>query len=93
MDLQRDGGVQEQIDATVIDAINRARSHLHHEHNDTNYCLECGELIPEARRNIIPGVELCVECQAKKMHVKKHSVLITAGQVKTVNYVKYGGCF
>ncbi|WP_063669216.1 DksA/TraR family C4-type zinc finger protein [Aliivibrio fischeri] len=62
----RDGGVQEQIDATVIDAINRARSHLHHEHNDTNYCLECGELIPEARRNIIPDVELCVECQAKE---------------------------
>ncbi|MCE7565310.1 DksA/TraR family C4-type zinc finger protein [Aliivibrio fischeri] len=62
----RDGGVQEQIDATVIDAINRARSHLHQEHNDTNYCLECGELIPEARRNIIPGVELCVECQAKE---------------------------
>ncbi|MCE4935228.1 DksA/TraR family C4-type zinc finger protein [Aliivibrio fischeri] len=62
----RDGGVQEQIDATVIDAINRARSHLHHEHNDTNYCLECGELIPEARRNIISGVELCVECQAKE---------------------------
>ncbi|MUK69014.1 DksA/TraR family C4-type zinc finger protein [Aliivibrio fischeri] len=62
----RDGGVQEQIDATVLDAINRARSQLHHEHNDTNYCLECGELIPEARRNIIPGVELCVECQAKE---------------------------
>ncbi|MDD9180108.1 MULTISPECIES: DksA/TraR family C4-type zinc finger protein [Aliivibrio] len=62
----RDGGVQEQIDATVIDAINRARSHLHHEYNDTNYCLECGELIPEARRNIILGVELCVECQAKE---------------------------
>lgn len=27
-------------------------------------CAECGCVIPEARRNAIPGVELCVECQA-----------------------------
>lgn len=59
----KDGGIQDQIDATVIDAINRARSHLHQNHNDTEYCLECGELIPHARRKIRPGVELCVECQ------------------------------
>ena len=62
----RDGGVQEQIDATVTDAINRARAHLNHEHNATDYCLECGELIPEGRRKIIPGVELCVGCQSKE---------------------------
>jgi len=62
----RDGGVQEQIDATVIDAINRDRAHLHKEFNDTEYCLECGELIPYARRKIIPGVELCIECQEKE---------------------------
>lgn len=62
----RDGGVQDQIDATVTDAINRARAHLNHEYNETDYCLECGELIPEARREIIPGVELCVSCQEKE---------------------------
>ena len=26
-------------------------------------CDECGEPIPQARRNAIPGVRLCVECQ------------------------------
>ncbi|AZL86918.1 DksA/TraR family C4-type zinc finger protein [Aliivibrio salmonicida] len=62
----RDGGVQEQIDATVTDAINRVRAHLNHEHNDTEYCLECGELIPQARRNIFPGVDCCVTCQEKE---------------------------
>lgn len=62
----RDGGVQDQIDATVNDAINRARANLHQEHNDTEYCMECGELIPAARRRIMPGVELCVECQQKQ---------------------------
>jgi len=26
-------------------------------------CLECGEEIPEARRDAVPGCELCVTCQ------------------------------
>ncbi|MGD8109424.1 DksA/TraR family C4-type zinc finger protein [Vibrio sp. TRT 17S01] len=62
----KDGGVQDQIDATVIDAIKRARAHLNQEHNDTEFCLECSERIPSARRKIIPGVELCIECQEKE---------------------------
>ena len=28
-------------------------------------CAECGDVIPEARRKAIPGVELCVTCQAE----------------------------
>ena len=71
----RDGGVQEQIDATVSDAINRARANLHKEYNETDYCLECGELIPAARRKIMPGVELCVECQQKQDALLKASSL------------------
>jgi phage/conjugal plasmid C-4 type zinc finger TraR family protein len=27
-------------------------------------CAECGAVIPEPRRKAIPGVELCVRCQA-----------------------------
>ncbi|WP_339935179.1 TraR/DksA family transcriptional regulator [Vreelandella glaciei] len=26
-------------------------------------CLQCEEAIPAARRNALPGVQLCVECQ------------------------------
>ena len=25
-------------------------------------CVECGEPIPEARRNAVPGVTMCIEC-------------------------------
>jgi len=25
-------------------------------------CIECGNEIPEARRKVVPGVELCVDC-------------------------------
>lgn len=27
-------------------------------------CRECGERIPAARRRLLPGAELCVDCQA-----------------------------
>lgn len=27
------------------------------------FCLECGEEIPEARRNAVPGCKYCIECQ------------------------------
>lgn len=29
------------------------------------YCEECGEPIPEIRRLTLPGVALCVDCQAR----------------------------
>jgi phage/conjugal plasmid C-4 type zinc finger TraR family protein len=58
----REGAVQEQIDATVKDAIQRARSHLP-AGDSLMHCEECGADIPEARRTALPGVRLCVHCQ------------------------------
>ena len=57
-----DGAVQEQIDATVEDAIKRARSQLRQGPGLT-HCEECEAPIPEARRKAVPGVRLCVRCQ------------------------------
>lgn len=57
-----DGAVQEQIDATVKDAIQRARSQLPRGPGRT-HCEECDAAIPEARRKALPGVRLCVACQ------------------------------
>lgn len=57
-----DGAVQDQIDATVKDAIKRARSQLP-SGPGLERCEECGTSIPEARRKAIPGVRLCVPCQ------------------------------
>jgi len=58
----REGAVQEQIDATVRDAIDRAKSHLPAGQSLAN-CAECGEPIPDARREALPGVRLCLPCQ------------------------------
>jgi len=58
-----DGAVQDQIDATISDGIRRARSRLPQGPGLT-HCEECGAEIPEARRKAVPGVRLCVSCQA-----------------------------
>ncbi|WJV52689.1 DksA/TraR family C4-type zinc finger protein [Pectobacteriaceae bacterium CE70] len=58
-----DGAVQEQIDATVDDAIAHARNQLHHGES-AQHCDECGQPIPEARRKALPGVRYCIDCQA-----------------------------
>ena len=57
-----DGAVQEQIDATIKDGIQRARSQLPQGPGLT-HCEECDVEIPEARRKAVPGVRLCVDCQ------------------------------
>jgi RNA polymerase-binding transcription factor DksA len=57
-----DGAVQDQIDATVKDGIQRAKSRLPQGPAQTR-CAHCGAEIPEARRNAIAGVRLCVPCQ------------------------------
>jgi phage/conjugal plasmid C-4 type zinc finger TraR family protein len=57
-----EGAVNEQIDATVKDAVERARSQLPQGPGLT-HCAECGETIAEARRQAMPGVRLCLACQ------------------------------
>ena len=60
----KDGAVQEQIDVTIEDAVSHVRSKLPHGESLKN-CEECGNTIPPARRNVVPGVRLCVACQAE----------------------------
>ena len=57
-----DGAVQNQIDATVKDAIKRARSQLPSGPGLAR-CEACDAPIPVARRKAMPGVRLCVPCQ------------------------------
>ena len=60
----RDGGVQDQIDASIADAVSVARSRLA-EGESLTHCEECDQEIPEARRKALPGVRLCVKCQSE----------------------------
>ena len=59
----KDGAVQDQIDASVEEAVQRARSQLVGGESSSE-CEECAADIPEARRKAVPGVRRCVSCQA-----------------------------
>lgn len=61
----KDGAVQEQIDATIEDAIKRAREQLPRGASLT-HCEECDKAIPPARQQAVPGVRLCIECQSQR---------------------------
>lgn len=57
-----DGAVQDQIDATVKDGIERARRALP-KGPSLSHCEDCEKPIPAARQKAVPGVRLCVACQ------------------------------
>lgn len=61
----KDGAVQEQIDASIEDAVQRARSRIPQGESRAD-CADCGAPIPEARRKAIAGVRLCVACQTEQ---------------------------
>lgn len=59
-----DDAVLEQIQDSVNDEVARARKNVPCGES-LEFCDECGEEIPEGRRQAVPGVRLCVECQEK----------------------------
>ena len=61
----KDGAVQDQIDATIQDAVDFARGQLPKGESLT-HCEECDAAIPEPRRVAVPGVRLCVTCQTER---------------------------
>lgn len=67
-----DGAEHAQIEATINDAIERARRALP-AGESLAFCDECDAAIPEARRQAIPGVRYCVACQ-QALEQQQHTV-------------------
>ncbi len=62
----KDGAVQDQIDASVADAVAHARAQLALTRGTgRTHCEDCEEEIPAARRRAVPGVRRCVHCQER----------------------------
>ena len=74
----RDGAVQDQIDDTVRDAVDAARARINRGPSAT-HCDECGEPIPDKRRELVPGVRKCVECQSGEDRSVRHSAINRRG--------------
>ena len=60
----RDGAVGEQIEASIADELARMKAQAQPKGESLTHCAECDEPIPEKRRNAIPGVKLCIDCQS-----------------------------
>jgi RNA polymerase-binding transcription factor DksA len=66
----KDGAVQDQLDATIEDAVKRARNELP-KGASLKHCAECGSDIPEARREAVKS--------------RRRSAATTAGAAKTAS--------
>ena len=62
----RDGAVNEQIDTSIAEELERLRARRGPEGESLTECADCGEPIPEARRKALPGVKLCIDCQEER---------------------------
>jgi phage/conjugal plasmid C-4 type zinc finger TraR family protein len=58
----KDGELQEQIDSTVEEALDRVRRATPRGESLAS-CEICSEEIPAARQKAIPGIRRCVRCQ------------------------------
>ena len=74
----RDGAVEQQIDDSVKDAVAAARARLPAGESEL-WCVECGEEIPERRRQALPGARTCVACQAERDRGIVHSTINRRG--------------
>ncbi|WP_135501580.1 DksA/TraR family C4-type zinc finger protein [Roseovarius aestuariivivens] len=62
----RDGAVSEQIEASIEDELARMKAAKRPVGESLTHCAECEEEIPEARRDALPGVKLCIDCQQER---------------------------
>ena len=61
----QDGAVNAQIADSIEDEVARARACLPRGESLLT-CEACGDDIPPARRAAVPGVRLCLACQAER---------------------------
>ena len=68
----QDGAVNEQIEISTEEAVARARAAMPQFTGESALeCAECGEEIPQSRREALPGVKLCIECQSGRDHSRR----------------------
>ena len=62
----RDGAVNEQIEASIQDELARLKARRGPQGESAAFCVDCEEPIPEKRRQALPGVKLCTDCQQER---------------------------
>ncbi|BBI53606.1 hypothetical protein HORIV_60270 [Vreelandella olivaria] len=83
----KDGAEQEQMESTLEDAVQRARSQLPRGES-LDVCEECGDPIPEARRKAIPGYGSVWPVKVNGTSSSRPLVATTAAVAKTASCVE-----
>lgn len=73
-----EGAVTDQINDSITDAVQSARSRLP-QGEGTRDCVDCGEEIPDRRRKALPGVTSCIACQSERDRQVVHSTINRRG--------------
>lgn len=58
--------MNEQIEASIADELARMKARRGPIGESLSHCAECEEEIPQARREAILGVKLCIDCQKER---------------------------
>lgn len=73
-----EGAVLDQIHDTITDGVQSARARLP-QGQSALACVECGEEIPQKRRDALPGVNTCVACQSGRDARVNHALFNRRG--------------
>jgi phage/conjugal plasmid C-4 type zinc finger TraR family protein len=73
-----EGAVLDQIHDTITDGVQSARARLP-QGGGTSECVECGESIPARRREALPGVTTCIDCQSGRDRAVTHALFNRRG--------------
>ena len=78
----RDGAVNEQIEASIAEELERMRARRGPQGESLSDCAACGEPIPEARQAALPGVKLCFDCVTERQSRERPRGGINRGGAK-----------
>ena len=62
----RDGAVNDQIEASIADELQRMKALRRPVGESLSHCADCDEPISEARQKAMPGVKLCIDCASAR---------------------------
>lgn len=61
----KDGAEQDEINAVIQAAVNHARKQINAQRESLTHCHDCGDKIPENRRQAVRGCKYCITCQGE----------------------------
>jgi phage/conjugal plasmid C-4 type zinc finger TraR family protein len=73
-----EGAVLDQVQDTIADGVQNALARLPRGPSGLQ-CVECGEDIPQKRRDALPGVITCIACQTGRDARIVHSTINRRG--------------